>query len=186
LEQLAIPLGWRALHETIHHRGKRIMKTLFVPAVLLLFITTTVHAQGQQPPASKRTSLGLYVTAKGAYEKWKADPDKVKSIDVRTPEELQRIGFPKMASKVPLTTSANDFVGRVRRIAQPDDTVLVICRSGNRSAVAVEMLVQAGFRNAYTVVDGFEGNREKDRSSPNYGKRTVNGWKNAKLPWTKG
>jgi rhodanese-related sulfurtransferase len=161
------------------------MKGLFVPAVLLLFVTTTVHAH-EQLPASKRTSLKLYVTAKEAYEKWKADPDKVKIIDVRTPEESQMVGFPKMASRVPLTTLANDFVGRVRRIAQPDDTVLVICRSGNRSAVAVEMLVQAGFRNAYTVVDGFEGNREKDRSSPNYGKRTVNGWKNAKLPWTKG
>ncbi|KKK55851.1 hypothetical protein LCGC14_3070400, partial [marine sediment metagenome] len=39
---------------------------------------------------------------------------------------------------------------------------------------------------AYTVVDGFEGNRNTDRSSPDFGKRTVNGWKNAGLPWTKG
>jgi rhodanese-related sulfurtransferase len=51
--------------------------------------------------------------------------------------------------------------------------------------VAVEMLAQAGFRNAYTVVDGFEGDRNTNPSSPNYGKRTVNGWKNAGLPWTK-
>jgi rhodanese-related sulfurtransferase len=130
--------------------------------------------------------LGLYVTAKGAYEKWQADPANVKIIDVRTPQESQIIGLPKMASKVPLTTSAREFVGRVKRFAQPDDTILVICRSGNRSAVAVEMLAQAGFRNAYTVVDGFEGDREKNPSSPNYGRRTVNGWKNAGLPWTKG
>jgi rhodanese-related sulfurtransferase len=44
------------------------------------------------------------------------------------------------------------------------------------------MLAQAGFKNAYTVVDGFEGDREKDPASQNYGKRTVNGWKNAGLP----
>jgi len=39
--------------------------------------------------------------------------------------------------------------------------------------------------NAYTVVDGFEGDRNKDPSSPNYGRRNVNGWKNAGLPWTR-
>jgi rhodanese-related sulfurtransferase len=162
------------------------MKKLSVTAVLMLLVTATVEANEQRLPDSKRTSLGLYVTAKQAYEKWQADPANVKIIDVRTPQEFQMIGLPKMASKVPLTTSAREFVGRVRRITQPDDTVLVICRSGNRSAVAVEMLAQAGFRNAYTVVDGFEGDRNKDTSSPNYGKRTVNGWKNAGLPWTKG
>jgi rhodanese-related sulfurtransferase len=126
------------------------------------------------------------VTAKEAYDKWQANPENVKIIDVRTPEEFRLIGFPKMASKVPLTASAGEFVGRVRQIAKPDDTVLVICRSGNRSAVAVEMLAQAGFKNAYTVVDGFEGDRVTDPDSPDYGKRAVNGWRNAGLPWTRG
>jgi rhodanese-related sulfurtransferase len=152
----------------------------------MLLVTATVQANEQRLPDSKRTSLGLYVTAKDAYEKWQADPANVKIIDVRTPQEFQMIGLPKMATKVTLSASAREFVGQVRRIAQLDDTVLVICRSGNRSAVAVEMLAQAGFKNAYTVVDGFEGDRNKDTSSPDYGKRTVNGWKNAGLPWTKG
>ena len=75
-------------------------------------------------------------------------------------------------------TQADQFVRQVKTIAEPHDTVLVICRSGNRSAVAVEMLAGAGFRNAYTVVDGFEGDRNADPSSPNYGERTRNGWKN--------
>jgi rhodanese-related sulfurtransferase len=162
------------------------MKEISIAALLLLLVTATVQANEPRLPDSKRTSLGLYVTAKEAYEKWMSDPGSVKIIDVRTPQEFQLIGLPNMASKVPLTTSAREFVGRLKRIAQPDDTVLVICRSGNRSAVAVEMLAQAGFTNAYTVTDGFEGDREKDPSSPNYGKRTVNGWKNAGLPWTKG
>ena len=38
-------------------------------------------------PKGKQTVLRLYLTAKEAYEKWKAEPDKVKIIDVRTPEE---------------------------------------------------------------------------------------------------
>jgi rhodanese-related sulfurtransferase len=142
-------------------------------------------AQAHQLPESKRTSLGLYVTATAAYEKWKRDPGKVKIVDVRTPEEFHTVGFPEMAARIPLTRSAEEFVPLVRRAAKPDDTILVMCRSGNRSAVAVEMLAKAGFKNAYTVVDGFEGDRNTDPSSPDYGKRTVNGWKNAGLPWTK-
>jgi rhodanese-related sulfurtransferase len=162
------------------------MKRLSIAAILVLFVTGTVLANEQRLPASKRTSLGLYVTAKQAYERWRSDPGGVKIIDVRTPQEFQLVGFPKMAARVPLSAAAREFVGRVSRIAQPDDTVLIICRSGNRSAEAVEMLAQAGFKNAYTVVDGFEGDREKDPASQNYGKRTVNGWKNAGLPWTRG
>jgi rhodanese-related sulfurtransferase len=161
------------------------MKRLLIVTLLVPFILAGA-LQAREPPHSKRTSLGLYVTAREAYQKWKADPENVKIIDVRTPEEFRLNGFPEMASKVPLKASAEEFVSRVGRIAEPDDTVLVICRSGNRSAVAVEMLSQAGFKNAYTVVDGFEGDRNTDPSSPDYGKGTVNGWKNAGLPWTRG
>jgi hypothetical protein len=32
----------------------------------------------------KVTSLGLYVTAREAYEMWKADPERIKVLDVRT------------------------------------------------------------------------------------------------------
>ena len=163
---------------------KTIATTTLLAAALL---TTNLFAMGVDEgtvPQSKRTSLGLYITATGAYEAWKADPANIKIIDVRTPEEFRMIGVPEMAAKIPLTGSAQ-FVDQVKRVARPDDTVLVICRSGNRSAAAIEMLARAGFKNAYTVVDGFEGDRESSPSSPNYGKRTVNGWKNAGLPWTR-
>jgi len=39
----------------------------------------------QQVPKNKQTTLGLYVDAAQAYEMWKADPEHVKIIDVRTP-----------------------------------------------------------------------------------------------------
>ena len=38
-------------------------------------------------PEGKRTTLGLYVTAADAYKMWMSAPEKVKVIDVRTPEE---------------------------------------------------------------------------------------------------
>ena len=41
----------------------------------------------------------------------------------------------------------------------------------------------AGFKTAYSVSDGLEGDRVKDPSSSNYGKRFKNGWKNSDLPW---
>jgi rhodanese-related sulfurtransferase len=166
------------------------MARLFVAAFAISALwATTLLAGGvdeESLPSSKRTSLGLYITAKNAYEKWRVDSTNIKIIDVRTPEEFRLIGVPEMAAKIPLSASPRQFVGQVRQIARPDDAILVICRSGNRSAAAVEMLAQAGFKNAYTVVDGFEGDRNSDPSSRDYGKRTVNGWKNAGLPWTKG
>ena len=55
-----------------------------------------------QLPKAKQTSLGLYVTAAQAYEMWKAAPDKVKVIDVRTPEEDALVGHPEMAWNIPL------------------------------------------------------------------------------------
>ena len=53
-------------------------------------------------PKEKQTALGLYVTAKEAYEKWKAEPEKVKIFDVRTPEEYLFVGHAEMARNIPI------------------------------------------------------------------------------------
>ena len=50
--------------------------------------------------------------------------------------------------------------------------------------MAVDMLAEAGFTDVFTVTDGMEGDKVKDESSPDFGHRTINGWKNAGLPWT--
>jgi len=150
-------------------------------------------------PKEKQTVLGLYVTSREAYEKWKAAPDKVKVIDVRTPEEFLYVGHPTMAWKIPIAAQSyewdaaksefpmklnRDFVGRVKEMAKPDDTLLLLCRSGGRSAIAANLLAQAGFTNAYNVVDGMEGDLVKDPESLFAGQRMKNGWKNAGCPWT--
>jgi rhodanese-related sulfurtransferase len=72
----------------------------------------------------------------------------------------------------------------VKQVAKPDDTLMVMCRSGGRSAIAVNQLAAAGFRNVYNITDGMEGDEVKDPGSVYYGQRLVNGWKNAGLPWT--
>ena len=156
------------------------------------------HAASQLP-AGKQTTLGLYVTSSEAYEKWKAAPDKVKIVDVRTPEEFLFIGHAEMAWNIPLAAQSYqwdaekeqfpmqplpDFVGRVQTMAGPDDLLLVMCRSGGRSAVAVNLLAKAGFKNVYNITDGFEGDHVKDPNSVYNGKPMVNGWKNSGVPWT--
>jgi rhodanese-related sulfurtransferase len=152
-----------------------------------------------QVPKEKQTTLGLYITAKQAYERWKADPEKVKIIDVRTPEEFLFVGFPTMAWKIPVATQSYewdparnqfpmkplpDFVERVQQVAKPDDTLMIMCRSGSRGALAVNLLAKAGFKNAYNVVDGMEGDTVDDPESIFHGQRMRNGWKNSGCPWT--
>jgi rhodanese-related sulfurtransferase len=59
-----------------------------------------------------------------------------------------------------------------------------MCRSGGRSAMAVNGLAVAGFTNVYQIVDGMEGDAVKDPDSVFQGQRLMNGWKNSGLPWT--
>ena len=150
-------------------------------------------------PKAKATTLGLYLTAGQAYRKWKADPRNVRIIDVRTPEESFFVGYAPMAWRIPVARLTYvwdaekqqypmdllpDFVERVATVAQPDDTLLVMCRSGGRSAIAVNLLAQAGFRNVYNIVDGMEGDTVDDLTSVFHGQRVKNGWKNSGAPWT--
>ena len=60
--------------------------------------------------------------------------------------------------------------------------IVIMCRSGSRSAKAANILYDLGYTNVYSVVDGFEGDKAAD--GPEKGHRTVNGWKNAGLAWT--
>jgi rhodanese-related sulfurtransferase len=150
-------------------------------------------------PKGKQTSLGLYMTAKEAYEKWKAEPEKVMILDVRTPEEFLFVGHPTMAWKIPVAVQSYewdaakgqfpmkplpDFASRVKKVAKLDDTILVMCRSGGRSAIAVNMLAQAGFTHVHNIIDGMEGDAVEDPASVFLGQRLKNGWKNSGCPWT--
>ena len=136
--------------------------------------------RGSEIPKGKQTTLGLYVTAAQAYEMWKAAPDKVKVIDVRTPEEFAFVGHPEMAWNIPLAFVTYErkggkfkyapkpntaFVAQVREIAKPTDVLLLTCRSGGRGAMAVNQLAAAGFTNAYNIVDGIEGDLVEDPQS---------------------
>ena len=69
-------------------------------------------------------------------------------------------------------------------MAKPDDTLMVMCRSGGRSAIAANFLAKAGFKNVYNIIDGMEGDPVQNPASVFQGQRLVNGWKNSGCPWT--
>lgn len=150
-------------------------------------------------PEGCRTKLDLYVTPAEAYERWAADRDHVKVLDVRTPEEYAFVGHPEMAMNIPFVMHTYEwepergrvaiegnprFIPEVTRWAYPGDTILVMCRSGGRAALAVDVLADAGYGNVYNILEGMEGERVNDPRSVFHRKRMVNGWKNAGLPWT--
>jgi len=183
---------------------------VFVVHVSLLLCTifltgfinaATANGEVTKPdlPEGKQTTLGLYVTAGEAYEKWRATPDEVKVFDVRTLEEYIFIGHAPMAWNIPLVFQTHDwdtekgyfamqpnpdFLSQVKEIAGPSDTILVMCRSGGRSAMAVNLLAEAGFTNVYNITDGMEGDKIDDAGSVYTGQRLRNGWKNSGVPWT--
>ncbi|RDW12609.1 rhodanese-like domain-containing protein [Paracoccus thiocyanatus] len=156
-------------------------------------------------PENKQTVQKLYLTAQEAYEKVVQAPQEVLFLDVRSPGEVIFVGMPTVADAnvphmIPPATPVWDdkrgtfkmesnpgFVDEVRARLKAkglgeDAAVVLICRSGDRSAKAANDLAKAGFGNVWSVTDGFEGDMAKD--GPLAGTRSVNGWKNAGLPWT--
>ena len=158
-----------------------------------------VTLDGANLPESKVTKAGRYIDSAEAYRLWQSDEERVKIIDVRTTAEYAFVGHPTMAANIPLLFTTRQwhaptgsyamqrnerFVAQVEQIAAKDDVVLVLCRSGQRSAPATDLLNAAGYESVYSVVDGFEGDKLKNPASIFDGQRKVNGWRNAGLPWT--
>lgn len=180
---------------------KHFRSLIFLATFFSLIAIPNAIAQTTKPefPKEKQTAPGLDVTTKEAYEKWQANPELVKILDVRTTEEYLFVGHPAMAWNIPLFFQSyewnqakqkfpmkpnQDFITKVKQIAGPDDIILVTCRSGGRSAMAVNQLAAAGFKNVYNITDGVEGDVVEDPASVFNGQRIKNGWKNSGLPWT--
>lgn len=179
---------------------------LFIGVLFLGLVTASaLAAESPTVPENKRTSLALYLTPEQAWSMMQPDPESILFIDVRTRAEAMYVGMPKgVDGLVPYVEHdpfwswddkrnayklepLQNFVPEVnRRLSDKgltkNDVVIVMCRSGTRSALAANRLAEDGYTKVYTIVQGFEG--DKSKSGPDKGKRTVNGWKNAGLPWT--
>jgi rhodanese-related sulfurtransferase len=113
-------------------------------------------------------------------------------VDVRYPFELEYVGKPAIAADMPHvpwrvhdgTASAPnpDFVGSLAQ-AVPDKRkpILFLCRSGIRSRHAAKAATEAGYQQAYDILDGFEG--EPDAQGQ---RNKLAGWRARGLPWRQG
>ena len=131
------------------------------------------------------------VDPKQAYDILQNTGDAV-LIDVRSTMEYQYVGHPSNAFHVPLKEppdweTRSDFVEKLETVLQQefsdkqafsDLPLLMLCRSGARSATAGEMLINNGYTNVYNVLEGFEGDKDE-----NGHRSTVNGWRFHGLPW---
>ncbi|MDU0810296.1 MAG: rhodanese-like domain-containing protein [Burkholderia sp.] len=105
-------------------------------------------------------------------------------VDVRTAEERMFVGEIPGSIHVPWSTKAlldydHSFITELEeKTSSKDIVLLMICRSGNRSALAADAAAKAGFTNVYNILEGFEGDLDEfnHRSS-------VNGWRFIGLPW---
>jgi rhodanese-related sulfurtransferase len=181
------------------------LSRFFVSTILSLFILSVATADTAAPlPDKKQTELGLYLTAQEAYKLKTENPEAI-FVDVRTRSEVTFLGMPQIADanipfQIPKGWSAwnekkatfelednSDFMASLSRLVMTkgggkDTPIILMCRSGSRSAKATNLLTQNGYTNVYTVTDGYEG--DKAKTGDMKGQRVVNGWKNSGLPWS--
>lgn len=105
-------------------------------------------------------------------------------VDVRTAEERKFVGYVPESLHVAWMTGtsmnrnprfARELEAKVR---DKNAVLLLLCRSGKRSAAAAEALTKAGFTNVFNIVQGFEGELNEFQQRGHSG-----GWRWHALPW---
>jgi rhodanese-related sulfurtransferase len=113
-------------------------------------------------------------------------------IDVRTTAEWAYVGVPdtRALGKTPVMLEWQvfpsmrvdaDFATKLANQLGTDleATLLMLCRSGARSAAAAKAMTAAGYRRCLNVADGFEGPLDAAGH-----RGTTSGWKADGLPWS--
>jgi rhodanese-related sulfurtransferase len=111
-------------------------------------------------------------------------------IDVRTDAEWVFVGRPDLAALgkqvrfvpwlfFPGGRQNADFTQQIEASGlSKNQTLLFICRSGQRSAFAAAAMTAAGYGSCYNVAEGFEGDHDAEGHRGRLG-----GWKVAGLAW---
>lgn len=110
------------------------------------------------------TLAGISCTAQGNFETMNNEQfkkaigkvDEVQLVDVRTPSEYEA---GHINNAILLDCKADSFVSRATAVLPKTKTVAVYCRSGRRSAMAANLLTEAGYKviNLDGGILGWEG-----------------------------
>ncbi|HPC06909.1 MAG TPA: rhodanese-like domain-containing protein [Anaerolineaceae bacterium] len=98
---------------------------------------------GQQEPATSNLPAEISVT-----EAAKLEQQDWFFLDVREPSEWEEAHIP-YATLIPL----GELNSRLSEIPK-DKNIVVVCRSGNRSAVGRDLLINSGFTNVTSMAGG--------------------------------
>ncbi|MDP9920849.1 rhodanese-related sulfurtransferase [Variovorax boronicumulans] len=108
-------------------------------------------------------------------------------VDVRSGEERKFVGHVPDSLHVAWATGTaltrnprfvRELEAKVAKDGGKEAVVLLLCRSGKRSALAAEAAAKAGFTQVFNVLEGFEG--EIDVQQHRGGS---DGWRFHGLPW---
>jgi rhodanese-related sulfurtransferase len=104
-------------------------------------------------------------------------------VDVRTAEERKFVGHVPGSLHVPWATGTSltrnpRFSRELEAKVGKEHVVLLLCRSGKRSALAAEAAAKAGFTSVFNVLEGFEGEIDAEQHRGSAG-----GWRFRGLPW---
>jgi rhodanese-related sulfurtransferase len=127
------------------------MKRLFIPLIALLSFTYAGCAQSQQGKgAAPETAAEAPIALSPQQFKEAIDAGNARLIDVRTPGEYASGHLPQSANM--------DWTGKdhEQQFAQldPNEPILLYCRSGGRSGQALEYLHGQGFKNVRHLEGG--------------------------------
>ena len=104
-------------------------------------------------------------------------------VDVRTDAELHFVGSVPGSELIEWNTYPEGhrnpaFLEELAEAVRKDAPMMFLCRSGVRSHHAAIAATEAGWTEAYNILEGFEGDKDAG------GHRNVaGGWKFARLPW---
>ena len=118
------------------------------------------------------------------HEAWALfQADHAVIVDVRTNEERKFVGYVEDTIHIPWATGTAlnrnpRFAKELETKVGKDKTILLLCRSGKRSAAAANVAFNAGFENIYNIEQGFEGDLDEDNH-----RGAFNGWRFHQLPW---
>jgi rhodanese-related sulfurtransferase len=145
------------------------------------FDPSTIFAAARARAVAKGAPMqGLLLPA----EAWQlVAAGAIELIDTRTAAERDLIGFVPNSIAIewydyPAKVRNEHFLDQLRARVEPDSPVAFLCRSGVRSHHAAALATANGYRAAYNVLEGFEGDKNAA------GQRRLNGWQMAGLPWT--
>jgi len=117
-----------------------------------------------------------------AFQVWR-EVNGAQLVDVRTKAEFDWIGRIPGAVEIefslyPGNVRNPEFLAQIEGMVDKSAPVMFLCRSGGRSHHAAMLATQAGYRECYNVLEGFEGDRDASGH-----RNTVGGWRAAGLPW---